>query len=290
MAYDSRMGMVILFGGAASTPHGRLSDTWAWNGTTWLPLHPPLSPPPRDSASMVYDAARGTIVLFGGVSDSGTLLGDTWTWDGTTWTEQHSPSSPPARDGAGMAYDPVHRVVVLFGGETAQGRVTPALSDTWTWDGTTWTEQHPPSSPPARSGAGMAYNVATQQMVLFGGGYGYPLNDTWTWNGTTWTEQYPSTSPPARSHASMAYDAATQQLVLFGGEGTAVPTALSDTWLWNGTTWAEQPSMPSPAGSFNSAAYDAARQYVLVLTTTGAKSHEQAETWIWTGTRWKKLD
>lgn len=288
MAYDNQMGMDLLFGGAAGPPQGRLNDTWAWNGHTWLPLHPVTSPLPRDSASMVYDAATGTIVLFGGISDSGTVLDDTWSWDGSSWTQLHPTTSPQARDAAGMAYDAAHQVVVLFGGETEQGRLSPSLNDTWSWDGSIWTQLHPATSPSARFGASMAYDAATQQVVLFGGGAGYPLNDTWSWDGITWTQLHPATSPPARVHASMVYDAASQQLVLFGGE--AGSNQLSDTWTWDGSTWTEQPPMPSPAGGFNSATYDAANQYVLALATTGEKANVQAETWTWTGTTWKKLD
>jgi hypothetical protein len=36
---------------------------------------------------MAYDAATGTIVLFG---DDGS----TWTWDGSTWTRQAPPGQP----------------------------------------------------------------------------------------------------------------------------------------------------------------------------------------------------
>ena len=38
--------------------------------------------------------------------------------------------------------------VVLFGGSpSGQGDV---VGDTWVWDGTQWTEEHPAHSPPAR--------------------------------------------------------------------------------------------------------------------------------------------
>ena len=53
------------------------------------------------------------------------------------------------------------------------------LDDTWTWDGTTWTQQHPATSPSARTFASMAYDPATSTAVLFGGKG--TLADTWTW-------------------------------------------------------------------------------------------------------------
>ena len=77
---------------------------------------------------MAYDAATGTVVLFGGDVGVHHFLGDTWTWDGSTWTKQAPKTSPPARHSASMAYDAATGTVVLFGG---QGGVF--LGDTWTW-------------------------------------------------------------------------------------------------------------------------------------------------------------
>jgi hypothetical protein len=143
--------------------------------------------------------------------------------------------------------------MVLFGGGVGSGG---SLNDTWTWDGTTWTQQSPVTSPPARYGASMAYDPATGNTVLFGGvGSGSFLNDTWTWDGTTWTEQSPVTSPPARDGASMAYDPSTGDMVLFGGNGN--PGRLGDTWTWDGTTWTQQSPVTSPPARVGaSMAYD----------------------------------
>jgi hypothetical protein len=44
-------------------------------------------------------------------------------------------------------------------------------------------------------------------------------------------------NPPARSGAAMAYDSAAGVTVMYGGSA-ATGSALHDTWLWNGTTWA----------------------------------------------------
>src|SRR5205809_7187970 len=47
----------------------------------WTRQTPATSPLPRTNAAMAYDAAAGTIVLFGG-RVNGVQRGDTWTWDG----------------------------------------------------------------------------------------------------------------------------------------------------------------------------------------------------------------
>ncbi len=65
-----------------------------------------------------------------------------------------------------MASTPATAQMVLFGGFTGSINY---LGDTWTYDGTTWSQQSPATSPSARGGASMAYDPATGQMVLFGG-------------------------------------------------------------------------------------------------------------------------
>jgi hypothetical protein len=42
------------------------------------------------------------------------------------------------------------------------------LGDTWTWDGSNWTQRVPAISPAIRYGAGIAGDVATGDVVLFG--------------------------------------------------------------------------------------------------------------------------
>jgi hypothetical protein len=73
-----------------------------------------------------------------------------------------------------LAYDPEASKVVLFSG-------VGAPADTWTWDGTNWTEQHPAQSPPARQGAALAYESDHGYTVLFGGFSSTATNlaDTW---------------------------------------------------------------------------------------------------------------
>jgi hypothetical protein len=71
--------------------------------------------------------------------------------------------------------------VVLFGGFDSSG--SPA-GGTWTWDGSTWTQQHPATSPPNKAAAPMAYDAATGTAVMFGGVSSDDLSvvgDTWTW-------------------------------------------------------------------------------------------------------------
>ena len=119
-AYHPGIERVVLFGGH---DYGSgLADTWVFDGETWTELDLGRAPDPRYQAPMVYDAARGELVMFGGrVPQGSQKLGDTWVFDGSEWHQRAPAVSPPAMGGAGLAYDPRHDEVVLFGGERADG-------------------------------------------------------------------------------------------------------------------------------------------------------------------------
>ena len=203
LAYDAARGEVVLFGGEGNG--GPFDDTWTWDGSTWTMRHPATSPPARDGL-MADDAARGDVVLFG-EGDGPGILHDTWTWDGTNWTKRHPLDSPSARRAAAMTYDAGSGAVVLFGGDRGvPGGGDKSLRDTWRWDGTTWMKQSPDHAPTARLWAGVAYDAARGQVVVFGGlilpAY-LPYADTWTWDGTDWHVPFaahlhlnPASGPP----------------------------------------------------------------------------------------------
>jgi hypothetical protein len=118
--------------------------------------------------------------------------------------------------------------VVLFGGDVQNFGIE--YNDTWTWDGTTWTQQFPLTAPTARTDASIAYDATLGLVVIFGGGYtSAPLNDTGGWNGTDWGQLHPATQPRGRYAASMSYYPLDGGLVLFGGFD---PQALNDTWIF----------------------------------------------------------
>lgn len=215
----------------------------------------------------------------------------------TSWQQlcpsANCPTSPTARGAASMAYDPATGNVVLFGGHSGFNDE----GDTWTWDGTTWTQACPSStcvtSPFRRSEMAMAYDPATRQVLLFGGRSSTDVwSDLWAWNGATWTEVCPSAScsvlPSGVDGASMTYDAATGDMVVFGGNTSMGGDPDNSTWTWNGTQWTK--ACPSatcttspPARAWAGMAYDPATGDVVL---DGGSSG--ADTWLWNGSRWTK--
>jgi hypothetical protein len=251
MAFDPSHGRIVLFGGSSADSR-MLGDTWTWDGRTWTQASPPSSPPARDGAGMAYDDASGTVLLFGGLG-ANEQLNDTWSWDGNTWRQLSPAASPSPRSSAAMVSDPDTHSVLLFGGCCDLGpNALPGtyLGDTWTWDGTNWTEQQPMTSPAPRSSATIAYDPILGSILLFGGcGTGTGacrLNDTWLWDSISgnWSQQQPLTSPPGRANAAMAADGASRTILLFGGLETAADGSDSygaDTWTWVPKLPAAQP-------------------------------------------------
>jgi hypothetical protein len=250
----------------------------------WTQEFPATSPQGREFPAMAYDAAHGTVLMFGGLQ-GGNVLGDTWTWDGANWTRRFPATSPSPRTGSAMAYDPITREVVLFGGSD----LTSRLGDTWTWDGANWTPQQPQPAPPPRDLAGIAYDASSKDVILFGGAtssYTF-IGDTWAWDGATWTELFPAASPEPRT-AVMAYDFRRRAIVLFGGIVDVAPiTLLRDTWTWDGANWRkESPSHRPAARDFQGMAGD--RDHVWLFAGAGNEG-ALADTWAWTGTTWNRL-
>ena len=98
----------------------------------------------------------------------------------------------------------------------------------------------------------MAYDPATNQLVLFGSNNG---NSTWVWSGTAWTQVDDSgdpgcassctNSPPNKNTFGMAYDPASRAIIVFGSNG------YNDTWAWNGTSWTQVADGGSPGCTTN---------------------------------------
>lgn len=222
MAYDQSSQQIVMFGGDGV--NSSLGDTWLWNWDRmdWEEQVPVVSPTPRGVPFMSYDYKNSNVVLFGGG-----VLNDTWVWDGenSTWIKKNPAHSPSARAFGQMSYNPIKQNVVLFGGNGG-GQI---LSDTWTWDGTDWTEHVTANTPPARFGYGLSYDGA--HIILFGGdGVGnVQLRDTWFWDGSNWTQQNIVTNN--RGHIGMVYDERKDQVVSFGGYGgSSGSPIINETW------------------------------------------------------------
>ena len=271
MAFDNVHGKAVLFGGICGGCLSGLGDTWVFDAgtatdpcgstcgtytpvpttassTSWTEQSPLLAPSARWGASSTWDAARSQVVLFGGCTGSNPCSGasnETWVWDGSSWTRKLPLHSPPARLAAALAWDSVAQVAVLYGGISSSGSSASLLADTWTWDGSDWTQKLV-SGPGGLGWAGMATD-STGRSVLYGGCSSLSGNTctgysaaTSRWNGSAWTSPCGTgcTAPPARMVTGQLAADHGGRVLLFGGYDGGWR---SDTWSWDGAanTWAQ---------------------------------------------------
>ncbi|MCY1022690.1 hypothetical protein [Pyxidicoccus sp. MSG2] len=291
-------GKVVMYGGHSA--QGRLDDTWTWDGVDWTRITTATSPA-TPSVSMV---TVGDSALLLGYDSSAPFAAETWTFDGSGWTKIATPTSLPGLSryelatlgGVPLAYDgtstwrwsgadwvkaspvasPTTRspgpmvaagpTVLLFGGSVS-GSTT---YDTWTFDGTTWTERW--KMPVSMKGASMA--TLGGKVVLFRD------TQTWEWDGRAWSQRTPATVPPARQYAAMA--TLGNKVVMYGGGSD------TRTWLWDGNNWTGLTTAHTPG----------ARKYVGMaplggrLVLFGGLDLSQlslADTWQFDGVDWKQL-
>ena len=273
VVYDEAQARMVLFGGGVSAPLH--NDTWTWDGRTWTQQHPSVSPPGRQQAVFVYDAAHRVSVLFGGMGfGSGThpvpiALADTWTWNGRTWSSQHPQHSPQLTFNwpASMGFDPVTRNVILY------GFGTDYKPQTWSWNGSNWSELNPPDSP-ASSGTmfsdGRRLFVVAPPFQPVGGRY---LNQTWRWEGGDWKLLSLRNDMPEPGVFAAAYDKKHGQLIAYDG----------DTWSFDGVGWTRLHPLTRPPG-FGYTVYFGSRQQVVSWGDMfGSPNNDM---WAWDGSNW----
>jgi len=279
-AFDENRRVVVIFGGMASNDYSSAilsnGETWEWSPTTgkWTNRTGNdtsrdggggVAPQERSGASMVFDSARGKLVLFGGRAGSGYNFQDTWEWDPATgaWTDVITVGArPPARCQHGMVYQKATGKILLFGGGRSVASssdataISASLDDTWEYDpkAAAWKQLTVTGGPSARHAFGMVWDFTDNKAVLFGGMQtdadnptGTLKQDTWEWDAATsaWTERTAVGSKPAQRYGhAMAFDGNRGKVVLFGGFDIHSGTASADLWEMDATSfaWTDRPT------------------------------------------------
>ena len=262
--YDTRLHRTLMFGGFNSTsPTIALADnaTWEWRGAEWSQLAIDAPPPARGGATLAQDQNTYDIYTFGGsvLVDGATITNDDlYRFDGTQWSKVEKPAGQPwpaARASSAMAWDPATRTILLFGGFgrfNADTQGNPAIGepfyDTWSWNGSTWTElqmQSAPSGQVVSGSDGSLIPLAGRQTLLVD-----PKTNTlvmvheglaglelWRFDPTipTWTatvQPRPNDGGPNfRLLANAFIDPSDGSIVVNGGLGTGVPRGTTEIQL-----------------------------------------------------------
>jgi hypothetical protein len=248
-AYDRGAKRLVIFGG--TTGFEALDDVWLWDPATGQMARSPRPtgapwPDARSGHALVYDPARGRVLLFGGLV--GEARDDLWAFDTANQRWQDLTASlkptgglwPPARAGHAFLVDDDRQLLLLTGGSAGDARVT----DVWELDagGSTWRRIADTTS---------AANVPAPRPgdpIVFARGLGLFMvaprafagtQQLWWWNpdARAWTGEtlhLPRTQAPAYSMALAGLDRGL--LFLFAG----APERLSeDQIFWE--TWRASP-------------------------------------------------
>jgi hypothetical protein len=193
-----------------------------------------------------------------------------------------------------MTFDLARGRTILFGGG---GITTPQINnDTWTWDGTDWTQASPPVSPSGRFGTSLAYDMARNVVVMYGGltsliSIARPVAETWEWNGSTWAQIATATTPGGLAYHGFAYDPTRARCVLYGGSSN--PGLLLDsnqTWEYDGANWTHLTPATNPGPLERPAmCYHAGLGRTLLFGGIDVQVGGNNATWVWDGTNWAQL-
>lgn len=245
---------------------------------------------PRNLPGLVYDDSASRVILFGGGTQLN-LPSETWAWDGTTWSQLTTSNDPPLRNDHAMASRPgkTNQKILLFGGVDASG----TRSDTWTFDGSDWT-QHAVVGPPGLHRGGLVFHEAAGRFIHFGGLDNFCFSDTYEWDGNQWNALFAPGPDPRYGHA-MAYDPIRQEIVLYGGYGNCEVFQqgrhLNDTWVFDGANWTRRPVTGPPALHGTPAmAFDPTRGTVVLHGGLYPNNSPSDETWEWNGSLWSLVN
>lgn len=297
VATDTVNNTVWLFGGLDDSRTFYYDDFWGYRNGQWFrPVVGDNAPGSACSAALgAFDSDRGRFIVH-------CSSGVTHEWNGTTWAKFDPSKKPDVRQFASLAYDARLKKTVLFGGyTTANGNYR---NDTWTWNGTTWTEVDIDNDdrPERRGLMTMWYDPLEQKTILYGG-FGRQsidesvmrFGDMWAFDGTKWAKIDVQT-PGQRFGPQVAVNPTTGKVLLLGGlrsepldEDSITQFFDNDTWEWDGATrkWTLLSPQRSPDVRQNGMlAWDPLANE-MVLFSGHANGFYRSDVWTWNGLTWE---
>lgn len=130
----------------------------------------------------------------------------------------------------------------------------------------------------------MAFDPASGQVILFGGGGSSYSSATYAWDGATWSRVLPAVSPSPRGSHSMVTDRARGEIVLFGGR--TATTVSDETWVWRGGGWVQLQPAHRPSARYRaSMTFDPDRGSVWLFGGYDQSAY-RTDLWEWDGADW----
>lgn len=216
------------------------------------------------------------------------------------WVDRTGLNQPPARFGHGMAYDPIRGYTIMAGG---QNRNQQALTDTWTWDGTAWTQQA--ASFPNGRNCKLCFDPLSNQVIAATFDRIPQISavylDLHAWDGTAWIATGRLLlNNNSIEYPMIAFDFSRNEMVAYA---TGSSTGYQEIFTWDGAAWTTRtcPSIPSwpfgPSlyyGGEPSMSWDPTSQAIVL--TAGFDTFPPSQNpnpygtryWQWTGFNWQQ--
>ncbi len=251
MAYDSKRGEVLVFGGYVGSSF-TYSDTWLFNvdRQTWRRIRPEVAPTGRAGSVLTYDESSDLYVMFAGAEEPPAPelpLAETWVFDPETrnWSDVTNSGAPVL---VSEGHPTLFELALVYDSLAARSVLLVAGEATWVFDA--GARQWARSDPQTTQGLGADYMVAAAfdaelgRTVAYGGAPVSRTQHTWLFDSDdgVWEEVATTSVPGPIANHAMAFDPMTGATYLFGGatavlvlEGTAPVT--DEMWVFDEAGW-----------------------------------------------------
>jgi hypothetical protein len=271
--YDPLRDRMIVCGGKGSAVVPDL-DVWALSlsGTpTWTQIAVGWTPiPSRYDHSAIYDPVRDRMVIYGGVSASGSGFYEAWALPLTgppAWEYLNATGTPPLPTRKAV-YDPVRDRLVVAGPGAATA-LTLGTSPAWTPIPAT-------GGVPTRDYETLIYDPVGDRVVLFGGEFTLShsitaFNDVRSLNLSgppQWSTLSGADLPSARADHAAIVDTPRRRMIMFGGSNDSDPNVWSyDLSESSNPTWSalQTQGTPAPPRRGHTMTYDPSREDLVLI-------------------------
>lgn len=238
MVYDPSLKSLLLYGGHYDGTGLEYDDTWLFNASGWVQLHPVANPGTQGTTEMVYDSTDGYVLLW--ELNVPAAPQSYWKFQAGEWTNITATVTGTLPSLAILGTDdPAAGGVLFYGGFNA---CTGGLGLTYTYAGGVFRNltSSQRASPAASDGSAvMTYDPASGGVLLFSG-YSATCeltNQTWVFESGGWTNLTSSVgpAPPGRWDARLVYDPESGEAITFSGNEALIGglnVLGNDTWAY----------------------------------------------------------
>ena len=242
----------------------------------------------------------GYVYLYGGWQGSTDYYG-VYRWTGTEWTNiipDASSSHPTANYRMKMAYDAVNDTMVCFNGQFYNGSGSEDVNETWTFNGTSWTDRTATANQPTFR-KDYALSTGPDGYVYLYGGYSGSTDyfGVYRWTGSAWVNVIAddtTSHPTANGKMFMARDVNNNEMLLArGAYYDSSYIEVYETWSFASNTWTNKnpaisPTFPRDQSQMSTGPDGQVYFYGGYKNDSGTYTYYK-DLWKWNGTNWEDI-